>query len=133
MVILSISLTGCFNDDDLGTNFFYELVAIEEVVVPEQFISGETYEIKISYFRPSTCHSFNGFDYERISNERTVSIVNVVIESDTCEIIDKKELIDTSLDFYAGKEDSYVFRFWQGKNEQGENQFLILEVPVVKQ
>ena len=36
-----------------------------------------------------------------------------------------------SINFIVGLEDSYVFRFWQGRDDQGENQFLIREIPVV--
>jgi len=132
LIILTSCLTGCFNDDDSGINFFYELVPVEQVSIPDQFTRGETYEITVSYFRPTDCHSFSGFDYDRLSNERTVSVVNVVVNDRVCEDLTETDLIDASLNFFVGIEDSYIFRFWQGRNDQGENQFLIIEVPVVE-
>ncbi|MHA7055611.1 hypothetical protein ACWGOQ_0000210 [Aquimarina sp. M1] len=131
LIILSNCLTSCLNDDDTGINFSYELVPIEQVDIPDQFIRGETYEITVSYFRPSDCHSFSGFDYDRLSNERTVSVVNVVVNDRQCEDLEETDLIDASLNFLVGFEDSYIFRFWQGRNDQGENEFLIREVPVI--
>ncbi len=132
LFIFTICLSSCLNDDDAGINFSYELVPIEEVSIPDQFIRGETYEITVSYFRPSDCHSFSGFDYDRLSNERTVSVVNVVVNDRICENLEQTDLVNVSFNFLVGFEDSYVFRFWQGRNDQGENQFLVMEIPVVE-
>ncbi|MDY8137172.1 hypothetical protein [Aquimarina sp. 2201CG5-10] len=132
IIAITFCFTGCSLDDDERTSFFYELVPIEAVNIPDEFERGRTYQITTSYFRPSTCHSFSGFDYDRLSNERTVSVVNVVFEDRPCDNLDQTDTIDVSFDFFVGNEDSYVFRFWQGRNDQGENQFLTIEVPVVQ-
>ncbi|GAA4279398.1 hypothetical protein [Aquimarina mytili] len=124
------TIFGCSGDDN--TKFFYELVPIEEVMIPSEFNSNETYRITVSYYRPSDCHAFNGFDYDRLDNERTVAVVNVVVDRDNCRAIERLDLIDVSFDFLVGQEESYIFRFWQGKNENGDNQFLTIEVPVVQ-
>ncbi len=128
--LLLVAFTGCLDDDD-GTNFFYELVTVEEVEIPQQFNRGETYTITVSYFRPSDCHSFAGFDYNRLSNERTVAVVNVVVDEGDCRDLDSANMVKQSFDFFVGSEDSYIFRFWQGKDDNGDSQFLIVEVPVV--
>ncbi len=130
---LATIFTGCLDDDDTIA-FFYDAVAIEEVTIPDQFTRGETYEITVSYFRPSTCHSFSGFDYDGFGNERTVAVINVVINDHdtTCEDLEETDLIEESLNFFVGQEDSYIFRFWQGRDDQGNNQFLTIEVPVVE-
>lgn len=120
---------GCSDDDE--TNFFYELVTVNEVSLPDQFNRGETYTIGVSYFRPTDCHSFTGFDYNRLGNERTVSVVNLVVDKGSCDNLETKDLVEVSFDFFVGQEDSYVFRFWQGKDENGDNQFLIVEIPVL--
>jgi len=133
LIILTSCLASCLSNDDLGINFSYELVPIEEVAIPDEFMIGETYDIKVSYFRPSSCHSFSGFNYDRLSNERTVSVVNVVVnDGPNCENLEDADLIDASINFIVGSEDSYIFRFWQGRDDQGENQFLTIEVPVVE-
>ncbi|OED44864.1 hypothetical protein AB832_01765 [Flavobacteriaceae bacterium (ex Bugula neritina AB1)] len=131
MLILSTCFTSCLGDDD-GVRFFYELVPVEQVDIPEEFKRNETFKITVSYYRPTDCHSFSGFDYNRLGNERTVSVVNVVLESGNCEDLQKTDLIDSSFNFIVGSEDSYVFRFWQGRDDQGENLFLTKEVPVVE-
>ncbi|MBW1294076.1 hypothetical protein [Aquimarina litoralis] len=131
LIILTSCLSSCLSDDDSGISFSYELVPIEQIDIPEQFTRGQTYEITVSYFRPSDCHSFSGFDYDRVSNERTVSVVNVLVNDRECEDLAETDLIDASINFLVGFENSYVFRFWQGRDAQGENQFLVREIPVV--
>ena len=132
IIILSSSLTSCLKDDDININFSFDLVPIEQVSIPDQFVRGDIFEISVSYFRPTDCHSQRGFDFDRISNERTVSVVNTVINRTVCEDLGETDLVDASFNFFVGSEDSYVFRFWQGRNDQGENEFLIIEVPVVE-
>ncbi len=130
VLFLVTALFGCSGDDD--TNFFYELVTIEEVELPEKLERGETYTIAVSYFRPSNCHSFSGFDYNGLGNERTVAIVNVVVNDGDCSAIERADLIEVSFDFLVGKEESYIFRFWQGRDDNGNNQFLTVELPVIE-
>ncbi|MBQ4822088.1 hypothetical protein J8M14_18580 [Aquimarina sp. MMG016] len=131
-LLITICFSGCSLDDDSDINFTYQLVPVESVDIPDQFTRGETVKITTSYFRPSTCHSFSGYEYDRLGNERTVAVVNVVVETGSCEDLGQTELVEASLNFFVGSEDSYVFRFWQGRNDQGENQFLTIEVPVVQ-
>ncbi len=128
-----ITLFGCTDDDD-NQGFFYELVTIEQASLPDQFVRGQTYAIDVSYFRPSDCHSFVGFDYNRLGNERTVAVVNLVVDEAgrDCTDLEQTDLVDASFNFIVGFETSYIFRFWQGRDDNGTNQFLIIEVPVVE-
>ncbi len=126
---LVLIMPGCVDDDN--TRFFFEAVKIEEVTIPDQFVRGETYEITVSYFRPSSCHAFSGFEYDGVGNERTVVAISVIIDNGTtCQDPDIIGLTEESFTFFVGNEDSYVFRFWQGRDDQGNNQFLTIEVPV---
>ncbi len=133
-LILSILTTflGCSLEEEEETNFLYELVTIEEATFPEEFIEGEVYTITVSYFRPTDCHSFYGFDYTQSDNERTVAVVNVVVDNNDCAMLEMTDSIDVSFDFLVGSEDLYIFKFWQGRNEEGENQYFSVEVPVLK-
>ncbi|PKV48959.1 hypothetical protein ATE84_0975 [Aquimarina sp. MAR_2010_214] len=127
---LVVILTGC-SDDDNGTSFFYELATVQEASLPNQFNRGEIYTITVSYFRSTDCHSFAGFDYDKLGNERTVSVVNLVVNQGNCKDLETTDLVEVSFDFIVGNEDSYTFRFWQGRDENGDNQFLTVEVPVL--
>ena len=131
LIILTSCLASCSLDDD-DINFSFEQISIEEVDIPDEFTRGEIYEISTFYFRPSDCHSFSGFSLDRISNEIFLAVQNVVVNDRPCEDLEETQLIEESFDFFVGAEDSYIFAFWQGIDDQGENQFLIIEVPVVE-
>ncbi|GAA4110757.1 hypothetical protein GCM10022393_08020 [Aquimarina addita] len=132
LLVFSACLTSCLGDDD-GTNFFFELVPIEEVDIPEEFVRNETYEVSVFYYRPSDCHSFSGFELETLDNQLTLAAVNVVFNDRECIDIEPTELIEEKLNFIVGSEESYIFNFWKGTNDQDEGEFITIEVPVVEE
>ena len=130
LVFLSI-LSCSINDDD--PTFYFEFIPIENVVIPETFEYGNVYSIEYSYFKQSSCHHFNDLFYEPLNNTRTVAVINRVYHESTnvsCEEL--TDQIETrSFQFHAiASYDSVVFKFWQGVDEEGEDEYLIIEVPV---
>ena len=97
---------------------------------PNEFTLGETYEITIRYYRPSTCHAFNSFYYEKNLNTRTIAVESIVFEQDGCEALESV-LVEKKLNFHVTNNGSYIFKFWQGANEYGEDVFLEYEIPVI--
>ncbi|WP_025742856.1 hypothetical protein [Aquimarina pacifica] len=132
MLVIIATFFGCSEEDDKKTNFLYELVTIQDAVFPEEFIEGEVYTILVSYFRPTDCHSFSGFDFTTSKNKRTIAVVNLVVDNNDCSDLEKTDLIEVSFDFQVGSENSYIFEFWEGRDENRENQFFTIEIPVVK-
>ncbi len=130
LCLLTLSLVSCSIDDDSATNFYTEILPIESVVIPAEFTLGETYEISVSYFRPSGCHFFYDFYYASELNNRTVAIINSVYPNQGCEIFED-ELVDVSFNFKVTSDGTYIFRFWQGEDENGNDMYYIVEVPVV--
>ncbi|WP_248724648.1 hypothetical protein [Seonamhaeicola sp. ML3] len=126
---LTLILFASCNIDDDGSNFSYEILPVESVDIPDEFTLGEVYPITISYFRPSTCYAFNDFYYLKDLNERTVAPINVVFNRNDCEILEN-ELVEETLNFMVTNTGSYIFKFWQGEDNDGESQFLTIEVPV---
>jgi len=125
-----LTLSSCSIDDD-SPNFYYEILPVENVVIPEEFVLGETYEITVSYFRPSGCYVFNDFYYASELNERTVAVINTVYSDQACATFEN-ELVDVSFNFLVTSNGSYVFKFWQGEDENGNDTYYIVEVPVVE-
>ncbi len=125
---LLIIITGCLNDDD-NTPFFFEAVAIEEVEIPDQFFYGDTVTITTSFFKKSTCYSFYKYQYSSIGNEQTITLVNIFIDQGDCK--ERVDIVKESFNFIVGQEDSYIFRFWKGRDDSQNNKFLTIEVPVV--
>jgi hypothetical protein len=132
--LLALSLTlllfvSCSIDDD-NQSYSLEILPVESVDIPDEFMLGETYPITVSYFRPTTCHFFDQFYYAKDLNERTVAPITYVVEGTDCEqFID--ELVEATFNFIVTSNGSYIFKFWQGEDAAGEAQYLTIEVPVV--
>jgi len=137
LLLLSIILFfSCSMDDsasnDESTNYSFEFLSIESVKgVPDAFILGEKYPMEISYFRPSTCHDFKEFYFLKEDNVYTIAPINYVFENDTCETLEDS-LIDVSYSFLVEENELHIFKFWQGLDENDEDQFLIVEIPVLE-
>lgn len=125
---LVASLFSCSLDDD-GTNFSVEFLPIESVDIPDEFTLGEVYPITVTYIRPSSCHAFREFYYAKHNNERTVAVINNVFERNDCEDL-TDAMLTATINFQVTSNGSYIFKFWQGKDDDGEDMFMEIEVPV---
>lgn len=130
LCILVFSLVSCSVEDD-RPDFYKEFVPIESVDVPTEFVIGETYEMHIKYYRPSGCHVFSDFYYASELNQRTVAVINTVYPNNECQTFDD-QLVDVSFNFLVTSNVTYVFRFWQGEDESGNDLYYIVEIPVVE-
>ena len=116
--------------DDNEINYRFELLEIESLVVPDELHLGETHSFIIRYRRPTSCHGFNAFYYEKNLNVRTVAVQGLVVESSDC-LPFENETQEQTLDFYVTNNGSYIFKFWQGKDDNGEDLYLEYEIPVI--
>ncbi|MGC6430350.1 MAG: hypothetical protein ACON5F_04850 [Jejuia sp.] len=127
-VIAAILFSCSFSDDDVS--FTNEILPIEEVDIPDEFTLGEVYPITVTYERPTNCHSFRDFYYLSENNVRTVAIISALFENNNCvDLID--ESLTATFNFKVTSNGSYIFKFWQGQDENEEDIFLEIEVPVV--
>lgn len=118
----------CSNDD--GNNFHYEYIPVDSVVLPSEFKKDSIYELPFKYVRPTTCHFFDGFYYDRNSNIRTIAIVNGVVEQDNCTTAPINPMTEI-LRFIPTTEASYIFKLWKGEDSNGNDIYDEIEVPVV--
>jgi uncharacterized protein YcfL len=133
LIALSLALfllVSCSINDDDSINYSFEILPVESVDIPTEFTLGEIYPITVSYFKPSTCHSFKEFYYLKENNIRTVALIHYVFEDTDCEILEE-ELVESTFNFIVTSNGSYIFKFWQGEDTNGEDQYLTIEVPVV--
>ena len=131
LFILSLTLilfASCSLKDD-GIDYTLDILPIESVDIPDTFTLGETYPITVSYFRPSTCYAFKEFYYLKSNNERTVAVINYVYAGANCTNL-QDELVEATFNFIVTSNGSYMFKFWQGVDENDVDQYLIIEVPV---
>lgn len=127
--ILGLILVSCSIEDDDSPSFYTEIMPIESVTVPDHFVQGNTYEIEVSYMRPSTCYQFYDFIYEVDGQERTIAVVNTVYNDSACT--DNVEEVTVSYDFTVSGSGMYVFKFYQGADDNGHDQYHLIEIPVV--
>lgn len=130
LLLIAISVTSCSVDDDVN-DFYYEILPVESVEIPEEFVLGQTYEITVTYLRPTTCHVFNNFYYDSELNQRTVAVVTSVYQNNDCLVLIDEE-VEATFNFMVNSNGAYVFKFWQGEDENGNDLYYIVEVPVVE-
>lgn len=133
LIALSLALVllvSCSIDNENGSNYSFEILPVESVDIPSEFTLGETYPITVTYLKPSSCHLFKEFYYSKNLNERTVAPITIVYEDNNCETLDTTTE-DATFNFIVTGNGSYIFKFWQGEDANGEDQYLTIEVPVV--
>jgi len=127
------SLWSCSTDDTTDEDFHFEILPIEQVTMPDVMYYNEVYTINYTYFKPSSCHIFNDLYYISESNYRTIAVINTVltnVENVTCETL-SNELEERSFNFHCNSTaGSFIFKFWQGEDENGEDTYLVYEVPI---
>lgn len=129
--LILLCFTSCSINDDDDVGYSFDILPVESVDIPTEFTLGETYPITVHYFKPSTCHLFNNLYYFKENNERTVAVINLDLNRNDCEDL-TEELVETTFNFKVTSNGSFIFKFWQGKDENEEDEYLIIEVPVTE-
>lgn len=127
-----VLLFGACSFDDDGVNFHYVPLEIVNADLPESFDFGRTYTISVDIFRPDDCTLTDTFDVRRFAtdstNVRTVTAIGILLDKDDCTPVDQE--IQDSFEFDVRYTNPYIFRFYSGKDENGDSQFIEMEVPV---
>jgi len=129
LIVLFFLFNSCTTDS--GPSYSLEFLPIGSVDIPTEFTLGETYPITVYYNRPTTCHYFNGLYYNKNLNTRTIAVESVVEYRDNCQDLSAADAMDSyTFNFYVTSNGSYIFKFYQGKDDSGNDVFLEYEVPV---
>lgn len=129
IIVLNTILSCSISDDSPVTT--QELLPVKSVTIPENFALNETYEIELRYLRPTNCHGYRDIYFSKNNNERTVAIISTYfLGNENCTPFTNEEL-ETSFNFKATELGSYIFKFWKGLDDNGEDIYLIIEVPVL--
>lgn len=118
----------CSLGDDTN-DFNYEFVPIESVIVPDTLVLDSVHTFEFTYKSPSTCHAFHDIYYLAEDSTRTVAVINIVFDNTNCETLEDNS-IERTFDFKPLNRETYIFKFWQGLDENDEDQYLIYEIPV---
>jgi len=131
-VAFAVSVTSCSNDDDDNDQHEYHLeyANVISAELPETFSFGNTYEINATIALPNSCYFYyDQFDYIYKGTARLIYPI-VHVDDDTPCLQTITETI-ISIPVKVSQSEPYIFKFYQGKDEDGEDQFLIIEVPVI--
>lgn len=133
LLLVCVLLINCSPDDGDFEDFRYEILPILSVEMPESFTFGQYYDIPYTYEVPSTCHFFNELYYVADANTRTVAVINTVFEENQqnqCESL-TDSVMERSFRFIVTiREGTYIFKFWQGVDNNGDDIYDTYEVPV---
>ncbi|WP_343328363.1 hypothetical protein [Polaribacter staleyi] len=118
----------CLNNDNDTPNYTFEYLSIDEAVVPASFTLGEIDTITVKYSLPNSCYAFDQIYYQPKDTTRVVAVTAIVNLDENCTeaIVQEEKKIAVK----ATQEEDYVFKFFKGKDSDGENIFEEVIVPV---
>ncbi len=129
ILLCSFFALSCSVDDD-SIEDYQQLLPVDNVIIPQTVEVGVAEDIIINYNRPTNCHAFNDIYYAKNTNERTVAIISTYFASNgNCSPLNANT--EASFRFKAEEEGTYVFKFWQGKDDNDQDVYLTYEVEAI--
>ena len=83
----------------------------------------------MKYIQPDDCYISSDVLYEYDNDIRNVAVISTVLDDKNCFPSEFEDNI--SFKVQALQEEIYIFKFWQGEDDNGEPIYLVKEVPVV--
>ncbi|WP_435414033.1 hypothetical protein [Polaribacter aestuariivivens] len=127
LLVAILAFSSCLNTDDLP-NYKYEFIGINEAETPTSFTFGARDTINLKYTLPNSCYSFDNIYYEYQDTARVVAVRAFVDLDAVCTqaTIEKEYKLIVNV---SQKQD-YLFKFFKGKDTDGENIFEEIVIPV---
>lgn len=126
---MCVLLHSC-NSEDNGQNVYFTTLPVIRVNVPETFEVNKTHAIGVTYLKPDTCTSFEGFDVA-ITREtgRDIAVIGSVITNDVAcaQVVEEAVALFQFTVNFTGK---YLFRFYSGQDRSGNPVYLEYTVPM---
>jgi len=123
---------GCNDDDDDYDEHDYHLeyIGTKTVDLPNEFIFGNVYRINGTIELPNSCYYYyNQYDYFYEGSSRIIYPIAHVDDGVSCA--EKITTAKFSIPVHIQQSEPYVFKFYQGEDDDGNELFLTVEVPVV--
>jgi hypothetical protein len=129
LIALFLFLNSCSTES--APSYSLVVLPIGSVDLPTEFTLGETYPITVHYNLPTTCHYFNNLYYQKYLNTRTIAIESAVENRSDCQSLSGADTVDSfTFNFYVTNNGTYIFKFYNGKDNAGNDTYLQYEVPV---
>lgn len=127
LALLVFGINSC-NKDDVE-NPTLQGLKITSFDVPDTFQLGQSYEIGVTYEKPDSCTSLEGFNVIPVDQmSRVVQAVGARTKDEGCApavIEETNEFL-----FEVVYDQTYTFKFWQSEDSTGAPQYLTVEIPV---
>ena len=131
MVALTLTVTSCSDDDDVNDHEYHlEYIGVTSADLPDEFIYGLTYRINVTIELPNSCYYYyNQYDYFYEGTSRLIYPIAHVDDNVPCT----PNITETtfSIPVQALQNETYIFKFYQGEDTNGQDLFLTIEVPVI--
>lgn len=130
LTFITVLLAACSDVGNDLPDFHYEVLPIKEATIPASFELDETYDITIKYDLPNGCHSFHNLYYKHDDDSRIVAVYSLVQDDVACtEAIVTEEY---TFQVKASQEEDYTFKLWKGVDDDDEDIFEEVVVPVTE-
>ncbi|MET2986415.1 hypothetical protein [Aureibaculum conchae] len=125
---VTVTFVSCSLGDDNDTNLVLKTLPVRDYVVPAEFEFGLSYTIKVEYDLPDGCHAFYDLYYKQEDASRIVAITALVDTQAACT----EAIIPKEHEFVVNVAQTrdYTFRFWKGEDNNGNDIFEDVIVPV---
>lgn len=126
LFVLVFGLASCSEDDEV--NFQYALLPVEEAIVPESFSRNQVNLVTVNYSLPNGCFTYPTLYYQYEGSTRIVAVRAAELLDNNCT----QAIVPLSMTFrvVVTQEEDYVFRFWKGLDDNGDDVFEEIVVPV---
>ena len=130
LAMIAVAATAISCNDDNDHDYFLEYVRVTDADVPDEFILGQTYRLNVTVELPSSCYYFYGqYDYFYEGTSRLIYPIAHVHDGEPCTLNIRETVF--SIPVQALQAEPYIFKFYQGQDDDGQDIFLTIEVPVV--
>ena len=127
MVALTLTVTSCSDDDDVNDHEYHlEYIGVTSADLPDEFIYGLTYRINVTIELPNSCYYYyNQYDYFYEGTSRLIYPIAHVDDNVPCT----PNITETtfSIPVQALQNETYIFKFYQGQDADGQDIFLTIE------
>jgi len=131
LIIVVVLINYSCSLDDGGSNTSHQLLPIESIELPDEFVLNQQYYIDFTFIRPTNCHAYEGLFLKAENEVRVVAVQSVVYSGATCEELTEDNIVSKTFVFDVMYDQTYVFRIWKGIDSSGEEVYEEIEVPVV--
>lgn len=134
LILVALATVGCSTDDVTPQEYTLEILPIRTVIdMPQTVNYNDSYVVNYTYYLPTNCHTFSDLYYLTEGAERTVAVISRRINPDgdvICEDLPYEEIQGSFTFHVLNNTGTYIFKFWQGLNEFGQDEYLVYEIPI---